>query len=256
MKSKSAILAAAGGSHEAAFEALYADYANSIKASADLQEQLDNAGSDGGSLRNRVIAKALAPLAEALGIELPVSGQKPPRDAEQTIAEQVQNVLSGLQELETGLESARELLTDAGLDLEALEGDDGEQAVQTWLDSISETATLRETVERQRAAAALGVSEAELAEWLGERKLTSSKVKDGDGKDVDAYGLTVKGTDGKDTFKPLTDFQTFQKLTSQQHQQQTPSLQFPQQRLPVQQPQQVNVNDRAAQIAAEGRGTI
>lgn len=115
-----------------------------------------------------------------------------------------------------------------GEDAQFWQAQQGREHLQQRISRADDADRLERTVTLQRAASASGLTEAELSEWLGERQLTSGKAKDKDGKDVDAYGLTVKGEDGKDVFKPLTEFPTFQKLA--QPVQQGPRL--PQQHLP------------------------
>ncbi len=58
-----------------------------------------------------------------------------------------------------------------------------------------------------KAAKALGIEDAALTEWLGDRKVTTGKAKDAEGNEVDTYGVAVG-----DTFKPLDSFQTVRAL--------------------------------------------
>lgn len=138
MKSKAVFLNTAGGDHEAAFNALYDAYSASQTALTEAESNAE--ASDSNSIRTRVIAKALEPLAQALGIELPAPGKRPAQDAAQQIAAQVSEKLEGLEALEAGRDEALELLAAAGLDLEALEGADSDDArsevVEGWLGNL------------------------------------------------------------------------------------------------------------------------
>lgn len=99
----------------------------------------------------------------------------------------------------------------------------GREHLQARLTRAETADTLERTLAQQRAAAAYSVSEDDLGEWLAGRPLTSEVRKDAENKDTTVYGVTVQ-ENGKDTFKPLSEFKTFTALTGDGKQQERPKI--------------------------------
>ena len=230
MKTKNQILAAAGGSHEAAFDALYTDYASAVGELVTAQGEAEkNAGE---SIRARVIAAAVEPLAEVLGITLPPKGQRPAKDAQATLEAEVESALSGIQ----GQEEAADAFLDTvieriGIDPEAFHGafkDLPEQptaeqftaALDAALEPVRAPQARLQQQERELAASRLGLSLEDLSDVLGERQPTRQTVQR-DGQDAEVFGVGEG-----DSFKPLDEMRAVQALRGE-HKPEPQRQQFP-----------------------------
>jgi predicted RNase H-like nuclease (RuvC/YqgF family) len=187
----------------------------------DALEALKNARKDAAAQRTR--AKTLQENLDALMAE---------RD----------DLQAKLKDAEEGADSVAALIEEitdrTGLDFSGLEGAKTDEDVSKALDAAfkpltdrlsraEQADTLERTLALTKAATALSVGEADLTEWLAGRDLKVGTVKNAEGQDVEAFGITVKDGDA-DTFKPLTEFKTFTALTGNQ-QPEPPRTQFPKQ---------------------------
>ncbi len=212
MKTKSQILAAAGGNHEAAFDALYSDYATTVNELNTAQTEAEKNAGD--SIRARVIAEGLEPLAEAHGITLPPKGQRPAKDALATLRSEAEEAVTALGETDSHALDMMALMIDRlGLDADAFEkafealGDTPtEDQVTALVDATLKTVTepLARVQELERnetyraAADPLGYDPVKLQRIIP--NLTARKAQV-DGKDVTEYGIPGDG----DAWTPITD---------------------------------------------------
>lgn len=202
-KSVAQYLSAAGGDAEAALRAMH----------ADLAAAHDQAESEAGSnIRARVISKALEPLADALGLQLPEPGRRPSQEAQGALEQAVKEVIGGLQQLEAGRDLALDLLAQAGLDVDALQQAESDEArgelVTNWLGSIDSVLDAAENAAAQlnvyRFAHEHGLDPKLLllqkgAEHLEEREIEVER----DGQPVKEKVWGIPG-DG-DTFTPAAE---------------------------------------------------
>lgn len=125
----------------------------------------------------------------------------------------------------------------------------GREHLQARLTRADDADTLERTVTAGRAAALHSVSEGDLSEWLAGRALSSESRKDAEGNDATVYGVTVQ-EDGKDVFRPLTEFKTFTALTAQAGTQQQERPRIPAQTTNGKEPEKGGIAQRQNQQAA------